>query len=97
MASKKQLQPDWWLKSLTGVILGFILAIMCATLIAMWAGVVGVHSGLAEQLAMWSIPWFWLPLMFLVYFVPKGWQALVIYAVVAMCFYGLIVLLRGAL
>ncbi len=43
-------------------------------------------SALAPQFGMWSIPWIWLPVCFIAYFIPKGWQAILnLYAAKSIC------------
>ncbi|EXB46943.1 putative membrane protein [Acinetobacter sp. 1000160] len=44
---------------------------------------------------MWSIPWFWLFSFFMVYFIPKGWQSIVIFSIANVLAYALLFWLRG--
>lgn len=91
---QKKIQADWWAKTFAGAILGLSLSIACASLLTKWA-LHYLDKGLAPQLGMWSIPWIWLPLFFLAYFIPKGWQAIVIFAVLNVVCYGVLFGLRG--
>lgn len=90
----QKIQPDWWTKSFAGAVLGLSLAFALAALITMW-GLQSEHRGLASQLGMWSIPWIWLPLFFVAYFIPRGWQSIVIYLFFNVVAYTLIFWLRG--
>ncbi len=74
----QKIQPDWWTKSFAGAVHGLSLAFALAALITMW-GLQSEYRSLAPQLGMWSIPWIWLPLFFVAYFIPRGWQSIVIY------------------
>ncbi|WP_063454277.1 hypothetical protein [Acinetobacter johnsonii] len=90
----QKIQPDWWTKSFAGAVLGLSLAFALAALITMW-GLQSEYRSLAPQLGMWSIPWIWLPLFFVAYFIPRGWQSNVIYLFFNVVAYTLIFWLRG--
>ena len=92
---KQKIQPDWWSKSFAGFVLGFMLALLCASLITLWA-VQHFSPSLAPQLGMWSIPWIWLPLCFIAYFIPKGWQAIFIFLLLNALAYGALCWMRAA-
>lgn len=87
-------QADWWSKSIAGWVLGLSLAIACASLITMW-GLQHFDQALAPQIGMWSVPWIYLPLVFIAYFIPKGWQAVVIYSLLNGLAYGIVLSVRG--
>ena len=90
----QKIQPDWWTKSFAGAVLGLSLAFALAALITMW-GLQSEYRSLAPQLGMWSIPWIWLPLFFVAYFIPRGWQSIVIYLFFNIVAYTLVFWLRG--
>ena len=94
LLSQQKIQPDWFSKTFTGSILGLSLAFACSALITMW-GLDHVPRGLAPQLGLWSIPWIWCPLFFIAYFIPRGWQAFVIFTVLNVITYSLVFWLRG--
>ncbi len=89
----QKIQPDWWMKSFAGAVLGLSLAFALAALITMW-GLQSEYRSLAPQLGMWSIPWIWLPLFFVAYFIPRGWQSIVIYLFFNVVAYTLVFWLR---
>lgn len=91
----QKIQADWWSKTFAGAVLGLAFAIACASLITIWA-LKNLHPSLAPQLGMWSVPWIWLPVFFMAYFVPKGWQAIVFFAVLNIFAYGILLVIRGA-
>ena len=91
---QQKIQPDWWTKSFAGWGLGLCLAIAGASFITLWAL---QHSdpSLAPQIGMWSVPWLYLPCVFMAYFIPKGWQAVLIYGVLNITAYGMLLSIRG--
>ena len=92
--TQQKIQADWWSKTFAGAILGLSLAVGCASLITLW-GLSNLDKALAPQVGMWSVPWLWLPLFFIAYFIPKGWQSILMYSVLNAVVYGLIFSLRG--
>jgi len=89
------IQPDWWSKTIAGGVLGFTLALMIGCLVFL-IGRPFLDASVLPQIAMWSIPWSWLPIFFACYFIPRGWQAILI-MLFANLLAGLAVfLLRGA-
>lgn len=88
-----KIRADWWSKTLAGAVLGLVIAIEVGALVAQ--GFTNIDRALAPQLGMWAIAWSWCPLFFLAYFIPRGWQALTIYAVTAVLAYSCILWLRG--
>lgn len=92
--TQQKIQPDWWSKSFAGWILGLSLTIACASFITLW-GQDHLDKALAPQVGMWSVPWLYLPLVFVAYFIPKGWQAVVIYSVLNAIAYGILFGIRG--
>ena len=91
---QKKIQADWWSKSFAGWVLGSSLTIACASFITLW-GLNHLEKTLAPQIGMWSVPWLYLPLVFIAYFIPKGWQAVVIYSVLNAIAYGILLSMRG--
>ena len=91
---QQKIQADWWSKSFAGWILGLSLAIAGASFITLW-GLQHLDKALAPQVGMWSVPWLYLPLVFIAYFIPKGWQAILIYSVLNGIAYGILLVLRG--
>ncbi|MFV5492362.1 hypothetical protein [Acinetobacter sp. ASP199] len=91
---QQRIQADWWSKSLAGWVLGLSLAIAIASLITILA-LKHLAPSLAPQIGMWSVPWLYLPLVFIAYFIPKGWQALLIYTVFNAVAYGILFGIRG--
>lgn len=92
--NQQKIQADWWSKSFAGWILGLSLAIACASFITLW-GLHHLEKALAPQVGMWSVPWLYLPLVFIAYFIPKGWQAVVIYSVLNVIAYVILLSMRG--
>ena len=91
---QQKIQADWWSKSFAGWVLGLSLAIACASFITL-LGLNHLDKALAPQVGMWSVPWLYLPLVFIAYFIPKGWQAVVIYSVLNAIAYGILLGMRG--
>lgn len=91
---QQKIQTDWWSKTIAGAILGLSLAIACASLITVWA-LNSQDPALAPQIGMWSVPCIWLPLFFIAYFIPKGWQVMLMYGVLNIVVYGLVFSIRG--
>lgn len=91
---KQKIQPDWWLKTFAGAVLGFIFSLAAGSLILILSKAY-IDSALAPQLGMWSIPWIWLFVFFLAYFIPKGWQSLFIFSIANVVAYTLLFCLRG--
>lgn len=59
LAEQDKLQPDWWTKSLAGLILGFTLALGLVGLFA-WFGPGGIDADTKVQFNMWLITPIWL-------------------------------------
>ena len=91
---QQKIQADWWSKSLAGWVLGLSLSIASASLITLW-GISHLDKALAPQVGMWSVPWIYLPLVLLAYFIPKGWQSLLIYGVLNVVAYAILFKIRG--
>lgn len=94
MKIKHKIQPDWWTKTLTGLILGFSFAVVIATSIFFLA-TPHVERNTVAQFAMWSIPWIWMSLFFLAYYFPKGWHSLALYSLANLLGYAAMFYLRG--
>ncbi|MFT4020592.1 MAG: hypothetical protein QM666_03630 [Acinetobacter sp.] len=91
---KYPIQSDWISKTFAGAFLGFGCAVLSASLIYL----VSQHffkGNIAPQLAMWSVPWIWLPVFFSCYFLPRGWHAILIMIAVNIILYTCVVYLRG--
>lgn len=73
---KPQIQRDWWLKSLSGTVLGATLALGLIGLFAWW-GPGGLHAPEKVQFNMWMIAPLWMLVLSAVYFMRSGRQALV--------------------
>lgn len=91
---QQKIQADWLSKSIAGWVLGLGLSIACASLITLW-GLNHLNKALAPQVGMWSVPWIYLPLVFIAYFIPKGWQAILIYSALNAIAYGILLGIRG--
>lgn len=91
---QQKIQADWWSKSFAGLFLGFTLSLLCASLITLWA-LKNLSPVLAPQIGMWSVPWLWLPLCFIAYFIPKGWQSIAIFTVLNVVAYSILCWARG--
>ncbi len=94
MKIKHKIQPDWWIKTLVGFILGLTLAIAMATILFFLA-IPHVERNTVAQFAMWSIPWVWMFMFFIAYFIPKGWHSLLIFSLANILAYILMFWLRG--
>jgi hypothetical protein len=91
---KQKLQPDWWTKTFVGVFLGLSFAVAIGALVFLLT-LPYVERSLPGQLGMWTIPWVWLFAFFLAYFIPKGWQSLVLYSFANLVAYAFVFWLRG--
>ncbi|MEB6675832.1 hypothetical protein [Acinetobacter haemolyticus] len=91
---KQKIQPDWWTKTFAGLFLGLSFSIAIGALVFLLT-LSNVERSLPAQLAMWTIPWVWLFVFFIAYFIPKGWQSLVIYSIANVIAYALVFWLRG--
>lgn len=92
-AKAKPLQPDWWLKSMAGAVLGFLLALACSGLLAWW-GPGGIAADNKVQFNMWLIPFLWMPVFSLTYLFRTGWLAVGWLAGLNILAYGLLWLAR---
>lgn len=92
---QQKIQADWWSKSFAGFVLGFILSLLFASIITLWA-MQHLHPSLAPQLGMWSIAWTWLPLCFIAFFIPKGWQSILIFVILNVMAFGVLSWMRVA-
>lgn len=91
---KHKIQPDWWTKTLTGLILGFTFA-LAVSVIVFFLGLSSIDRSNLSQLSMWLIPWIWLFMFFLAYFLPKGWHSLMLFSVANLLAYALVFWLRS--
>ena len=96
MKSKIQhpIQPDWWSKTFAGGVLGLSFSLAVGNLVVI-LGQPYVEMDLLAQLGMWSIPWVWMPLMFLSYFFKNGKTAVLTLALMNIAAYLGIFWLRG--
>lgn len=96
MKAKSQLsiQPDWWSKTFAGLFLGLSFACILGAIILLIGREI-LEPNLAPQFSMWAIPWIWCPIFFLAYFIPKGWQAIVLYSIANVIAYSILLMLRS--
>ncbi|MFZ6875166.1 hypothetical protein ACO0LF_24130 [Undibacterium sp. Di27W] len=71
----KTLQADWWTKTLSGLVLGFTLALALSGLFA-WLGPGGIAAPQKVQFVMWLIAPIWMLILSLIYLVRSGVRAL---------------------
>ncbi|WP_151821879.1 hypothetical protein [Acinetobacter oleivorans] len=88
------IQPDWWSKTFAGGVLGLSLSIAIGNLIVL-LGQPYVAMDLLVQVGMWSVPWFWMPIMFASYFFTTGRKALIYLLIANALAHSCIFVLRG--
>lgn len=71
----EKIQPDWWLKTLAGLILGFTLALGLVGLFA-WFGPGGIDADTKVQFNMWMIPPIWLLILSFSFLFKNGLRAI---------------------
>ncbi len=69
------IRPDWWTKTLAGLVFGFGLGIALAGLFA-WVGPGGIGAPQKTQFVMWLIAPVWMTVFGTVYLFPSGARAL---------------------
>ena len=74
LAEQDKLQPDWWTKSLVGLILGFTLALGLVGLFA-WFGPGGIDADTKVQVNMWLIAPIWLLILSFSFLFKTGLRA----------------------
>lgn len=74
---KNAIQSDWISKTFAGGVLGLSFSIAIANLIVVF-GQHYVELSLIKLAGMWAIPWLWMPIFFVTYYIPKGKTALCI-------------------
>ncbi|MBC3908699.1 hypothetical protein [Undibacterium umbellatum] len=75
-ASKKTpIRADWWTKTISGLVLGFTLALAISGLFA-WIGPGGIAAPQKVQFVMWLITPVWMLILSLIYLVRNGVRAL---------------------
>lgn len=89
-----RIQPHWWLKTCVGVLFGLSLSIGLAGIIYL-CGQAFLERDILAQLAMWSIPWVWLPILFASYYFKTGLQSLIVLLIVNFLVYGCLWWLKG--
>lgn len=72
---------DWWVKTLAGVILGFMLALALVGLFA-WVGPGGIDAPEKNQFVMWMITPVWMLILSFIYLCRSGLRAMT-YLVIA--------------
>lgn len=75
LAEQGKLQPDWWTKSLAGLILGFTLALGLVGLFA-WFGPGGIDADTKVQFNMWLITPIWLLILSFSFMFKTGLRAI---------------------
>lgn len=65
------IQPDWRLKIFAGGVLGLSLTIALANLMVL-CGRAFIRIEILAQFAMWSVPFIWLPIFFVSFYIAKG-------------------------
>lgn len=91
-----RMQPDWWRKTLAGVLLGFLLALVTTGLFA-WAGPGGIAATDKVQFNMWLLTLLWLLIMSLVYLFRSGNQALLWLGGANLLLWPLFLIVRGVM
>ena len=91
---KQKLQPDWWTKTFVGAVLGLSFSMAMGAIILLLSKS-NADTSIAPQLGMWSIPWIWLCVFFIAYFIPKGWQSFLIYSIANILAYALLFWIRA--
>ncbi|MFZ6743834.1 hypothetical protein ACO0LC_11445 [Undibacterium sp. JH2W] len=74
-AKKTPIRADWWTKTISGLVLGFTLALTISGLFA-WAGPGGIAAPQKVQFVMWLITPIWMLILSLIYLVRTGVRAL---------------------
>ena len=94
MSNKNKIQPDWWLKSLTGLILGFAFALAMSGIFA-WEGPDGIAVPNKVQFNMWILAPIWMLMLSFVYLFKTGVRALLWYGSVCIAAYAVLYMVRG--
>lgn len=68
------IQPDWWTRTFSGLILGLALALALSGCFA-WAGPGGIHAVDKVQFNMWVITPIWMLIFSFVFLFPTGRMA----------------------
>ncbi len=74
LAEHEKIRPDWWSKSLVGVVLGFCLAVGLVGLFA-WFGPGGINADAKNQFNMWMIAPLWMLILSFSYLFRTGMRA----------------------
>ncbi|MBB2485935.1 hypothetical protein H5407_11960 [Mitsuaria sp. WAJ17] len=88
------IQRDWWLKSLSGTVLGASLALGLVGLWAWW-GPGGLREPDKVQFNMWMIAPLWMLALCTVYFMRSGARALLALLTLNALAYGLLMWAQG--
>ena len=84
---KPAIRRDWWLKSLSGTVLGATLALGLAGLWAWW-GPGGLQAADKVQFTMWMIAPLWMLALATVFFMRSGGRALLLLLVLNVLAHG---------
>lgn len=88
--------PHWWLKTLSGLVGGFMLTLALVGLFA-WFGPGGIQAAGKVQFNMWMISPVWLLILSFTFLFRTGWRALIGLAVANGAAWSMLLLLRGSL
>ncbi|MDP1976791.1 hypothetical protein [Undibacterium sp.] len=72
---KLPIRADWWSKTISGLVLGFTLALAISGVFA-WIGPGGIAAPQKVQFVMWLITPVWMLILSLIYLVRTGVRAL---------------------
>ena len=92
-AKKTPIRADWWTKTISGLVLGFTLALAISGLFA-WIGPGGIAAPQKVQFVMWLIAPVWMLILSLIYLVRTGVRALTGLLIVNALAYALLFLVK---
>ncbi|MCL1075673.1 hypothetical protein [Shewanella dokdonensis] len=93
MSERSKIRPDWFGKTVCGLLLGFSLALALTGWFA-WFGPGGIDAQDKNQFNMWLLTFLWLCLLSLVYLFHSTRQALLWLGGANLLAWGLLFLLR---
>ena len=88
------IRADWWLKTLAGIVLGWMLAFALAGIFA-WIGPGGIGAPQKSQFVMWMIAPVWLTLFGFVYLFRSGLRAVLWLGGANLVAYAVLLSVRG--
>jgi hypothetical protein len=88
------IQPDWWMKSIFGLLLSLILAIGLSNLFIVLCRNFFEQDTLV-QVGMWGIALLWLPLFFSSFYFKRAWHMILTMLIGIVFIYSLMFWLRG--